>query len=458
MIAASRVLLDVLLAGLWQGVSIALVSAVVLALAGRRLNAATRFWFWHAVLASVIAVPLLTTLPHVAEQGSRATGQLMLVYATDMPPAHSADALPLPATQIPVMSSDALVVVLAGAWILGVLFFALRCAVSALRLVGLVRRSDRVGMRENVPLLAERGVPVPLAVGFFAPVIVVPAELASQGGEQFEAIVLHELAHVRRYDAWTNAYERVVHALLFFNPAVGLVLRAIALEREAACDDWAVERSRNVDLYMRSLASFALELAGYRPQIACSLTGFGSATVARLRRLGDARRNRALTLARFPLGGFVVMLVLIGLIIKSFGPSIGFAAETPPIAALENPCPRIVQGPPPVPQSLPRGLRADLQIPVTSSGVQPARVVHSSGNAAFDRFASTQVGALLAAVGTTVPPHCNGLPRNTFEVSLRGGKTTIWTVRNAGTKAPVEFTLKRRVLILPPRPAKGAAA
>ena len=79
---------------------------------------------------------------------------------------------------------------------------------------------------------------VPIVVGVLRPMILLPASLASSLTlEQLELVLLHELAHIRRYDPAVNLLQRLVEALLFFHPAVWWLSRRISFERENACDD-----------------------------------------------------------------------------------------------------------------------------------------------------------------------------------------------------------------------------
>ncbi len=114
----------------------------------------------------------------------------------------------------------------------------------------------RMGMR-LIPAVAYcRRISVPVVVGVLRPMILLPASLASGlTPEQLEAVLLHELAHVRRYDLAVNILQRLVEALLFFHPAVWWLSRRINAERENACDDlvvrWNCDRARYADALLR---------------------------------------------------------------------------------------------------------------------------------------------------------------------------------------------------------------
>ena len=393
MIAVARDILDVLFATLWQGACIALVVAAVLAFTGRRLNAATRYIVLQGALVAITIVPLVTTLPnilaHALIHGGHAVERSSA--AKDIASGGLASAV----RRIDVPLDDRAVLMLTGAWIIGVLGFTLRIGTASLQLVRLTRRSERLADRGGVRIYASRDIGVPLAIGFAMPSVIVPTALAADAGEEFECILLHELAHVRRGDAWANACERALHALLFFSPPVLLTLRAIALEREAACDDWAVAQSRDLDAYTRSLASFAVWGAG-GGSLACGASGFGRATVNRIQRLEDARRNGAISLSHYALGGFTLMLAIIALTLASFAPAIAFGPQTSntpqtlatPAVVPTNACSHLARylGGPPPETSLPPGFKAQVLVRVSPSGkVLGTTVSKSSGNAGFDR-------------------------------------------------------------------------
>ncbi len=391
--AVLRGLLDVLFANLWQGICIALAVVAVLAFSGRRLNAATRYIILQGALVAIALVPLATALPNAMQRASIQGGQgIAGPHAARGVVAGFATA----ARRIDVPLDDRAVLMLAAAWIAGVLVFTLRIGAGSLQLARIIRHSKRLANRGHVRVYASPDIEVPLAAGFKMQSVIVPTALAAESGEEFECIMLHELAHVRRGDAWMNACERTLHALLFFNPAVLLMLRAIALEREAACDDRAVAQSRDLDAYTRSLASFAVRRADIGFAAACGVSGFARATVTRIQRLEDARRNGAITLSHYALGGFTLMLAIIALTLTSFAPAIAFAPQTAatprqagaPTAATPNACShlaRYLTGPPPQ-VDRPAGLKAQVLVRLSSAGnVMSAVISKSSGNAAFDQ-------------------------------------------------------------------------
>ncbi len=79
---------------------------------------------------------------------------------------------------------------------------------------------------------------VPTAIGFTKPLVVIPSwTMEELSAAELNPILLHELAHLRRRDDWTNLVQKILGALLFFHPAVWWIEKKLALEREMACDD-----------------------------------------------------------------------------------------------------------------------------------------------------------------------------------------------------------------------------
>ena len=103
-----------------------------------------------------------------------------------------------------------------------------------------------------------RRVAVPTVVGIVRPTILLPLSLASGlSPEQVEMSILHELAHIRRYDHVVNIVQGVIEAVLFFHPAVWLVSRWIRTERENCCDDMVVAVGGKPLSYVSSLVEMA---------------------------------------------------------------------------------------------------------------------------------------------------------------------------------------------------------
>jgi len=104
------------------------------------------------------------------------------------------------------------------------------------------RLAARFGIKRRVRAFTSGEVVMPMTVGSLKPLIILPPDLASDLSQaEFESVIAHELAHIKRWDYLTNLLQRVAQAYLFFHPAVWLICKQLMIERELACDDWAVK-------------------------------------------------------------------------------------------------------------------------------------------------------------------------------------------------------------------------
>jgi GWxTD domain-containing protein len=188
---------------------------------------------------------------------------------------------------------------LAPFWIAGVCVFYLRHAagwilVSRLRRRGvclaperwqreLARLRARLRVSRPVLLMESCLAEAPLVIGHFRPVVLMPVELlAGMPAGHIEAVLLHELAHIRRHDYLVNVLQRAVEGLLFYHPAVWWISRVIRSERENCCDDAAVATTGDPHGYAAALGA----LEHYRwPGDSPAVAAAGGNLVKRIRRL-----------------------------------------------------------------------------------------------------------------------------------------------------------------------------
>jgi len=113
------------------------------------------------------------------------------------------------------------------------------------------------GSRKFAVCVSEQ-IRVPAALGFFRPIVAIPLwAVRDLSAEELHTVVLHEAAHLERWDDWTNLLQKIVRALLFFHPAVWWIDSRLAIEREMSCDDMVLARSRSAREYAACLVSLA---------------------------------------------------------------------------------------------------------------------------------------------------------------------------------------------------------
>ena len=143
--------------------------------------------------------------------------------------------------------------------------------------------ASRLGLRVPFGVMASSVVDSPTVIGVLRPVILLPvAALANLSPTQVEAILAHELAHIRRHDYVVNLLQTVVETLLFHHPAVWWVSGRVRAEREHACDDIALAVCGDRVAYAAALT----ELEGLRGRDrAPALAATQGSLVARVRRI-----------------------------------------------------------------------------------------------------------------------------------------------------------------------------
>jgi beta-lactamase regulating signal transducer with metallopeptidase domain len=186
--------------------------------------------------------------------------------------------------------------------------------------LGVLRERMRIG--RAVALLESARVGVPTVIGWLSPVILVPASVFSGlTPRQLEAVLAHELAHVRRHDALINLLQTLVETLLFYHPAVWWVSRQVRVERESCCDDLALEVCGDcLDRlgYARALAALE-ELRAPAPRLALAATG--GDLLERIRRLVGVTTPSASRPGAWLAGALAVALLLSAAAAHSARPS-----------------------------------------------------------------------------------------------------------------------------------------
>lgn len=130
----------------------------------------------------------------------------------------------------------------------------------------------RIGIRKEVRLWLSEKIDVPATIGYLKPLILIPIASFNQlSTEQVEAILLHELAHIRRHDYLLNLVITVIETILFFNPFAQLITRHIKTERENSCDDFVLQFRYNPHAYASALLS--LEKQRMAPELAMAASG-----------------------------------------------------------------------------------------------------------------------------------------------------------------------------------------
>lgn len=124
-------------------------------------------------------------------------------------------------------------------------------------LTRLLYLSDKIGINKSVRLFESGVTKIPAVIGHFKPMILFPIGMMnSLSPEEVEAILIHELAHIKRSDYLVNLVQMVLEMVFFFNPALLWLSGLLHIERENCCDDIALETTTNKRNYINALVSF----------------------------------------------------------------------------------------------------------------------------------------------------------------------------------------------------------
>jgi len=217
------------------------------------------------------------------------------------------------------------------AWLLGVACLSTR-TIGGWRLIQRLRRSalveapepvysnfvrlcERLAITRQVSLYISQHIQGPLAIGIVRSLVILPASaLMALSPEQLEAVLAHELAHVRRADYLWNLIQTMVETLLFFHPAVWWLGGRLRQQRELCCDDVALQSCADPLVYATALLrleerrnqrlSLAMALDGHR-----SWSGLGQRIARILGETNGAKSSRELV--PIPLAAICTMFLLV---------------------------------------------------------------------------------------------------------------------------------------------------
>ena len=426
----ARVLAECLLNSVAEGMAIALFAWMVLRASGRK-SSSTRFAVWFSALIAMAALPWLHGFG-----------------AASVRPAKAVPAFTLPASWITgVFLGWALI---AGLGVLRVFFglWHLRRLRLSSTVIDRTTLDPRLGRTleefsfRKVTLAVSERVDVPAAIGFLKPRIVLPTwSMRELSAEELNSILIHELAHLRRWDDWTNLAQKVLRALFFFHPAIWWVENQLSVTREMACDDIVLSSQVSPRSYAECLVSVA-EKRFIRRSLALAQAAVSRMrhTTQRVARILD--RNRPLTTGVWkPALGLVAAFSAVCLVVVARAPEmIAFQSAVPNIA-ISSPVtvPAIdakwnEAAAPPIPN---RG-RIPKKAAITAKPVLPR---HGSGVVARDANELNAQLILPVSKGGGVPP----------EVTLE----TVLVVVQSGVDGPAQISWTLCVWRMTPGRAGG---
>ncbi|WP_413667040.1 M56 family metallopeptidase [Mucilaginibacter sp. Mucisp86] len=171
---------------------------------------------------------------------------------------------------------------------------------------------EKLQLKQVVKLLESGYVKMPMVIGHLKPVILIPAGLlAGLPPEQVEAVLLHELAHIRRHDYMVNFLQTIAETVFFFNPGLLWISALLRDERENCCDDIALAQTKNKREFIDALISFK-EYSLYGTNYAVAFPGKKNQLLQRVSRiLGNKNKTVTSGERAFLIAGIIVLSAII---------------------------------------------------------------------------------------------------------------------------------------------------
>lgn len=153
------------------------------------------------------------------------------------------------------------------------------------------RLAQKLQIGKHIRIHFSEQIDVPCVLGWLKPVIILPATLSVHlSACEIKAILLHELAHIRRNDYLVNLLQQIISVILFFNPFIYLISRIISRERENCCDDAVVGRTGDPLIYAQALLKLE-QTRSSRYDLALAATGNNFHLLNRIERIMKTQKQ-----------------------------------------------------------------------------------------------------------------------------------------------------------------------
>lgn len=243
---------------------------------------------------------------------------------------------------------------------------------------GFLRICKQVQVGRRVMLRVSDEVISPLAMGVWQATVILPlSAVLGLPGEELEAVMAHELGHIRRWDYLWNLLQTAVESVLFFHPAVWWLSRTVRERREVCCDEIAVRSCAGATVYARALLRLE-EQRTVNLRLAMALEGCGGSLLGRVRKvLGEdmAMEGRMTSGVSVAAAGALVIALLLG-------PKVGEAVAAPMVAAVQPVVAHVVASLPAAVVSQMAGGTTRMVVPAPAEASETGRRLQQSESAA----------------------------------------------------------------------------
>lgn len=209
--------------------------------------------------------------------------------------------------------------------------------------IRLIKLCKQMRITKKIQLLLSNRVAGPITFRLFKPVILLPIQLfTGLSTAQIEILLLHELAHIRRFDYAVNLCQSIIEILLFYHPAIWWLNRQIRQEREHCCDDLVLQIQNNPHLYAHVLTNSQVKYSSLKTKLAMAAKPKQSHLVTRIYRLFGKYEYSVLSVK----GVFIALLLVTFLLIQEISAQKHIYTNISETEVLtENPQPPILEKP-----------------------------------------------------------------------------------------------------------------
>jgi beta-lactamase regulating signal transducer with metallopeptidase domain len=363
----------------WQGAALAALLAAALTMTR---NANVRYALGLGTLVLMMGAPVITFAWLNREPAPMpAVEMAATVSAPNAISTHEAVSStdPLVHALAAGTSREDMMLWLVQAWFVGVMLLSVRTA-GGLFWLARTRRGEieplseemyrqclvlqrRMGLRREIRYGLSRGLDSPVVIGWFRPIVLVTTQaITGLSPQQLQAVIAHELAHIRRYDAFVNLFQIAAEMFLFYHPAVWWVSRRIRIEREVCCDHEALAACGEPVSYARALTMMEEWRAAPSMLMAANRSPLAERVLRLLGMHGPSARSRAAGLGACVVG--VAAALFAGSVFVAAAQAT--AADPEPEIVTPAPAPALEPAPAPEPQPAPRPQAAPAPKPVVS--------------------------------------------------------------------------------------------
>ena len=310
---------------LWQGLIIAGLAIALLRFIPNKL-AAMRYNIAGTALLMIFLSAIGTFIYEFSGSNTKPIEALPVMLAFNHNAVQDGEMTLISTIQNFVVENKAIIVVV---WLVGTLVFSIRLFGGWLYTIFLRAKATLLynqwtnrmhdlrkvmGIDKMVALAESSSLDAPVVVGFFKPLVIVPAGMFSGlTPDEVETILLHELMHIKRSDYLLNIFQSIIETLLFFNPFVWLLSSIIRREREHSCDDGVIAYHGSPMAYAYALTRLEeIRVAG--PSLALSAAGNRYELLNRIKRIMEKSAKKYSNIDRI----VPVALLITGVILASF--------------------------------------------------------------------------------------------------------------------------------------------